>query len=315
MVKVNNFKSTMRALAFIFFFLGIMACTLYPFRVFASNSISTEITADGDKIAAFDEDKQTAFDSEPALNATSLLHAEQYQPPVYFPERQKRYVISQSWMRILPFLMMVMLAIATTRFFGRRRQKNIPTGNRTASEKTILLGIFLIMTIMTGVANAQISYPVKDAVVSLLGEGREIYQKDVDLTKDVKQVLKAKLWWEPKEDSIKVYYSKAQDGAVEAYAFILSDTLLKCGGRHRYCVKVSSKGQVEGVKILELNCPYSFAINNERFLGRLRLLNTTNADKMHIDAVTSATISSKLSVMIVRRALLLFELIKGKIND
>jgi hypothetical protein len=315
MFKDIKFESTRRSLTGIFLFLGIMACTLCPCRVFPSDPMSPAINAAEEKIATFDEEEEAASDSEPAADESSLLHAEHYQSPVYFPERQKRFTASQPWMRILPFVALILLALSTTRFFRRHRQKNNPTGNRKAFEKVVGFGIFMIMTITAGVANAQISYPVKDAVVSFLGEEREIYQKDIELTRDMKKTLKEKLWWEPRESSIKVYYNKTQSGAVDAYAFILSDTLLKCSGRHRYCIKVSSKGEVEGVKILELNCPYSFAINNERFLNRLKLLNTTNADKMHIDAVTSATISSKLSVMVVRRALLLFELLKGKIND
>jgi len=270
-----------------------------------------------EEIATFDEDEKTTSDSEHTANVSTVLHAEHYQQPVYHPERQKRFVTSRTWMRILPFIMLALLAIAMTGFFGRRRQKNIPTGNRPASELIIGLGIFLVITVTAGVADAQITYSVKDAVGSLLGGGREIYQKDIELTKDVKKILAEKLWWETQEKSIKVYYSKTQDGAIEAYAFVLSDILLKCGGAHKYCVKVSSKGQVEGVKLLELTCPYSFPINNERFLNRLKTLNVTNADKTHIDGVTGATTSSKLSVMVVRRALLLYELLnlKGKVND
>jgi hypothetical protein len=310
MIKNNNLEVIWRLPTFIFLFLITVTCTFIPCRAFSSESAGSAINEGKEEIATFDEDEKTAADSEHSVSVSTALHAEHYQPPVYFPERQKRFVASQRWMRTLPLVVLVFLVLATTRFFSRRRQ-----GNRPASEKIIGLVIFLIITLTTGVADAQITYSVKDAVSSLLGEGHKIYQKEFVLTKEVKQVLKDKLWWEPQESSIKVYYSKTQDGSVEAYAFILSDILLKCGGVHKYCIKVSSKGQVEGVKILELNCPYSFAINNDRFLNRLKLLNTMNADKTRIDAVTGATTSSKLSVMVVRRALLLFELVKGKVND
>lgn len=317
MIKRSHFKTIWRLPAFIFLFWVMIMCTINPCRVFALDSTTSESNEAKEEIATFDEDEETVFESEHAAkHSSSSLHAEHYQPPVYFPERQKRYLTSHVWMRIIPFAMLVILAIATTRLFGRRRQKNISEGDATASGKIIIgIGIFLAVMTTAGVAKAQITYPVKDAVVAFLGEGREIFQKDIELTKDMKKILKEKLWWEPRENSIKVYYSKTKDGAVEAYAFVLSDTLMKCNGRHRYCIKVSSTGQVEGVKILELNCPYSFAINNERFLNRLKILNTMNAGKTSIDAVTSATISSKLSVMVVRRALLLFELIKGKVNE
>jgi hypothetical protein len=190
----------------------------------------------------------------------------------------------------------------------------LSTGNRPTSGKIIPFGIFLIIALSAGLANAQINYSVKDAVTSLFGEGRKIYQKEIDLTTEVKQVLEEKLWWEPQESRIKIYYSKAQDGAIDAYAFVISDTLLKCGGVHKYCIKVSSKGQIEGVKILDLTCPYSFPINNERFLSRLKTMNSTNAGSIRIDGVTGATISAKLTVMVARRALLLFELLKEKVN-
>ena len=346
MIKSNNFGSVKLLLTFIFLFLWIMACTLSPCGAFGSESVHPIIILSDEEIATFDEDKEVAtfdehdeiatfdedeetasfdeneeatFGSESAANVSPLLHAEHYQAPLYFPDRQKRYLTSHRWMPTIPFVALVILALATTRLFGRRRpNKNIQSGNRTASEKIIIcicVGIFLIITITVGVTNAQISYSIKDAVVSLLGEGRELYQRNIKLTKDIKQILREKLWWEPEGSSIKFYYSKTGEETVEAYAFVLSDILLKCGGRHKYCIKVSSKGKVEGVKILELTCPYSFAVNNEQFLNNLKLLNATNAENEYIDAVSGATISSKLSIMIVRRALLLFELLNGSVND
>jgi uncharacterized protein with FMN-binding domain len=78
---------------------------------------------------------------------------------------------------------------------------------------------------------------------------------------------------------------------------------------------VSSKGQVDGVKILDLSCYRSFAISNQRYLDKFKVMNSTNADKTKIDAITGATISSKLTVMVVRRALALFELLQGNAND
>jgi hypothetical protein len=330
MFKNNNFESIRRLLAFIFFFFGVMVFTPCPGGVLASGSMSRFIDPADEEIAVFDEDEATATvheheetassgenneaasGAEAAASVSSLLHADHYKPPVYFPERQKRFMTSQTWMRILPFLVLVLLALATTRFLRKRGTKTIiKTGKRATSEKAgIGVGILLIITITAGVAEAQISYSVKDAVVSFLGDKREIYQNYIKVTMDVKQTLEEKLWWEPQESRIKIYYSRTKDGAIDAYVFVLSDTLLKCGGQHRYCIKVSSKGQIEGVKILKLTCPYSFPINNERFLSRLKLVNATNADNKSVDGVTGATISSKLTVMVARRALLLFELLK-----
>jgi hypothetical protein len=172
--------------------------------------------------------------------------------------------------------------------------------------------IFLIISISAGVSNALVYSPVKDAVVSFLGEGREIFQTDIAITPDVKQTLKKKVGWEPQTGSIKIYYSKTQDGAVEAYAFVFSEKLELCGGVHKYCVKVSSKGQVEGVKILELTCDRSYAINTKAFLNQFKTYNTTNAGNMNVDAVTGATLSTHLTHDVVRRTLALFELLKGQ---
>jgi hypothetical protein len=314
MISRNNFEVMRRFLAIVFLFSGILPCSFGLSG--SSGSTSPAVNAAEEKIATFDENEGTALDSEHSANASSLLYAEHHQSPVNFPERQKRYETSHLWMRIIPFGVLVMLAFATTSFFGKRRQRTILTGNGKASEKTVIgIGIFLIITIAGGVAYAQKSIPIKDAVVSFLGDASKIYEKDMQLTPDIKKILKQKLYWEPKESSIKVYYSKTSSGAVEAYAFVLSDTLMQCGGRHKYCIKVSSKGQVEGVKVVELTCYRSFAISNERYLDKLRVMNITNADKTKIDAITGATISSKLTVMVVRRALALFELLKGSAND
>jgi hypothetical protein len=339
MIKNNNFETISRLLTFILIFSWVMACILSPGGVIAAGSMSqfinpadeeiatfdeaeaaataddhqeTAATHEHEKTATFDDNAKAASGAESAANVSSFLHAEHYQPPVYFPERQKRFVTSQQWMRILPFVVLFMLAFATVGFLKKRVAKtDIQAGKRATSEKIGIGAIILLLfTITSGVAEAQISYSVKDAVVSFLGEGREIYQNYIKLNTDVKQTLQEKLWWEPQESRIKIYYSKTREGAIDSYVFVLSDTLLKCGGQHRYCIKVSSKGQVEGVKILNLTCPYSFPINNERFLSRLKLLNTANTDSKTIDGVTGATISSKLTVMMTRRALLLFELLK-----
>jgi Na+-translocating ferredoxin:NAD+ oxidoreductase RnfG subunit len=313
MINGHKLESAGRSLAFILLIPGIMVFIL---TAYASESTNPAITAADEKIATFNEDVGAASDSEHAENVSSLLHAKHFQAPIYLPQRQKRFVASHTWVHIVPFAVLVMLALATTRFFGKRGRKTTLPGNGAASEKVIIgVGLFLIIAMTAGVAGAQTTIPVKDAVVSLLGDASKIYQKDMELAPDVKRVLKQKLYWEPKESSIKVYYSKEPNGTVEAYAFVLSDTLMQCGGRHKYCVKVSSKGQVQGVKVIELSCYRSFAVSNERFLDKFKSMNTTNADKMHIDAITGATISSKLTVMVVRRALALFELLKGSAND
>lgn len=123
MIKSNNLESIIRLLTFIFIFSGIMAFSLIPYRVFASESINSVIDAEVEEIATFDEDEEATFDPEPSANVSSLLHGDYYQPPVYYPERQKRSVTSHIWMRIILFAALAMLALATTRFFGRRRQK------------------------------------------------------------------------------------------------------------------------------------------------------------------------------------------------
>jgi Na+-translocating ferredoxin:NAD+ oxidoreductase RnfG subunit len=316
MISGKNFKSIRQILTFIFLVLGIMVCSHSPLGISAFRTTNPIVHAADEMIASFDEEKESAADSKPAASVSPLLHAEHYQAPVYFPERQTQLATSRTWVRIIPFVLLVMLAFATAPFFGKRRKKNIPSGKRMTAEK-ILMGAMIPLIIMaiTGSAQAQTSVPVKDVVVSFLGDASKIYQKDMALTPEVKKALKQKLYWEPTESSIKVYYSKTPNGAIEAYAFVLTDTLMQCEGRHKYCVKVSSKGQVEGVKVLELTCYRSFAVSNQQFLDKLKVMNTMNAEKTHIDAITGATISSKLTVMVVRRALALFELLKGSAND
>jgi len=316
MVSGNSLDSIMRIFILILFALGITLCIVSLPGILASDSANPLINAGEEKIATFDEDQGSGTDFEHVADGSSLMHAEHYRPPAYYPQRQKRFVASHTWVHIVPFALLAMLALVTTSFFSKRRQKTVAGGKHVQSGTLIiLLGTSLIIGMTAGIAHAQTSIPVKDAVVAFLGETGKIYQKDMALTPDIKRVLKQKLYWEPKESSFKVYYSKASNGAVEAYAFVLSDTLMQCGGRHKYCIKVSSKGQVEGVKVLELSCYRSFAISNERFLDKFKVMNIENADKTRIDALTGATISSKLTVMVVRRALALFELLKGNMND
>lgn len=123
MVKNNNHESIMRALTVIFLFSGVMVFTITQDRVFASGSINPAPITAGEELATFEEDEKAVFDQEPTEDVSSLLHPEHYKPSVYFPERQKRSVTSHMWLHVIPFAALVVLAISTARFFGRRRQK------------------------------------------------------------------------------------------------------------------------------------------------------------------------------------------------
>lgn len=122
--KGNNFKTIRPIITFFFLFSAIIMCAPSPCRVFASGSTSPAINEAKEEIATFDEDEQATFDQASAADVSSLLYAGHYRPPVYFPERQKRSVTSYAWMHIIPFAALVMLALAATRFLGRRREKS-----------------------------------------------------------------------------------------------------------------------------------------------------------------------------------------------
>lgn len=208
--------------------------------------------------------------------------------------------------------------------------KEIKLGKRVSTFINLFSGVFLVISLTTGVAHAQRGFPgqggfqgrggfqgqggvsitTKDGVASLLGDG-EIYQKEIEFTEDVKNLLKEKVGWEPQDSNIKYYYTRSEDGAVDAYAFVLTEILQRCGGTHKYCIKISSEGQVEGVKILELNCHHSFGINSDSFLNQFKSMDTTNADTVHIDGVTRTTLSSDLTYWVVRRSLVLFNMVKN----
>lgn len=130
MIKTGIFESIRRLPAFILLFSGIMACALSPCRVFASGAMNPVVGEAADEIATFDEDEEAAFDRETASDGSPLLHAEHYRQSVYFPERQKRSLISYSWVHILPFAGLVVLALAASRFFARRKNKTILVVNR-----------------------------------------------------------------------------------------------------------------------------------------------------------------------------------------
>jgi hypothetical protein len=299
---------------FFLLFIGILVI------VIASGSvIPASVTAD-DEVAAFDEEEEAAFDSEPAATvqegggtALQLMHADHYHPAGYFPDRMKRSADAYPWMHIVPFAMLVILAVLTTQLLGKRRRKPVLAKSRVRLEKAASIGIgILIATSATvGISNALTYSSVKDAVVSFMGEGKKIYQTSIDITPDIKQMFAKELKWEPQESSIKVYYSKNADDVAEDYAFVLSDRLPQCGGLHKYCIKVSSKGQVEGVKILELTCDRSYCINTKSFLNQFKSFNSTNAKQEKYDAISGATYSTNLTYNIVRRTLMLYNILKG----
>lgn len=296
--------------------LGILAILI------VSGTITPVSVAADDEIAAFD-DEEASFDSEPGATvqesgavASSLMHADHYHPAGYFPERMKRFAGAYPWMHIVPFAVLVILAVMTTPFWGKRRRKPVAAGSRARLEKAASIGIvILIITSATvGISNALTYSSVKDAVVSFLGDGKKIYQTSIDITPDIKQMFAKELKWEPQESSIKVFFDKNADGDPDAYVFVLSDRLPQCGGLHKYCIKISSKGQVEGVKILELTCDRSYGINTKSFLNQFKSLNSTNAEQKKYDAISGATYSTDLTYNIVRRALMLYNVLKGNMH-
>jgi hypothetical protein len=292
-----------------------------------------------DETASFDEEESSSG-SEMEGSGTLLLHADYYQPSVYSPDRQVRTVAPTPWIRLLPFAALVLLALVTSRLFTKRRHVRL-AGAPAKLEKAAAITIGVSLAILTGVGvsnaqpgNFQGGFPqggfqgrgggggfqsqvyatVEEGVSSLLGSDRKIFEKEIDITGDAKQMLKNKTGWAPSESSIKVYYSKSPEGSVEAYAFVLSEILAKCGGTHKYCIKISSEGVVEGVDILELNCHHSYGVNNEWFLNQFDGLTTETLGSTRIDAVTRATLSSNLTKDVVLHALALFELAEGRSN-
>lgn len=313
MININ--ATSIRKLSkLLLLFLGILVI------VVTSGPVTPATDAADGEIAAFDEEEEASFDSEPGATgreggatALQLMHADHYHPAGYFPERMKRSADAYPWIHMVPFAVLVILAVMTTRLLGKRRRKPVLARRRAGLEKAAGIGIsILIATSATvGISNALTYSSVKDAVVSFMGEGKKIYQTSIDITPDVKQMFAKELKWEPQQSRIKVYYDKNNDGTAEDYAFVLSDRLPQCGGLHKYCIKVSSEGKVEGVKILELTCDRSYCINTKSFLNQFKSFNSTNAEQMKYDAISGATYSTDLTYNIVRRALMLYNILKG----
>ncbi|MGD9211097.1 MAG: FMN-binding protein [Desulfobacteraceae bacterium] len=325
MMTINKkFHLSKESISFFLFFLFIctLSWTLNPFQAVASESI--KILADGtsdENIATFDE--EASFDSDsstttPELgkSVSNLLHADHYHSPDFFPNRIKRSVDGHPWIRLLPFTVLVMLAITTIRFSAKRKQKPVMAKSRVGLKKvsSVSSGIILIVLVSVGISNALTYSSVKDAVVDFMGEGQKIYQTSIEITPDIKQTLKKELEWNPQKDSIKVYYNKTDDGTVDSYAFVLSEKLKLCGGLHKYCVKISAKGEVEGVKILELTCDRSYCINTKAFLNQFKAFNSVNANQKKYDTISGATLSTNLTQNIVRRALYLYNILKESTN-
>jgi len=321
----------------VFLFFGFPAVFLFPYPGTASSD-ATAVTGSqsGEERASFDEDAVAG--SETDTNVSPLLHADQYQSAVYSPDRQVRSVVSTPWIRGLPFAALVILALVVSRVFKTHRH-NRKFGAPAVFEKAaaIVIAVLLIPFTGTGIALAQRSFggqggfqqwgghgrnefqsqiyaTVEDSVSSLLGADREIYQKTIDITDDVKQMLKSKCGWTPDDSSIKAYYSKTREDAVEAYAFVLTELLPKCGGAHKYCIKVSANGEVGGVQILELNCHHSYGVNSQWFLDQFKGVTAEHLGNTRIDAVTRATLSSDLTKDVVLHALALFEVAEGRTN-
>lgn len=323
MIKKQNTETHRRWLPVIFLFSLAMVCVMNSWQVFGFASTNPKVYAGNEEMATFDQEEEASFDSEPAPGAqqheaspTSLLHTDHYHPPRYFPERVKRSLYSHPWIQIFPFAVLIVLALATTQWFGKRKRKPVLAKKRAVLGKVAGIGaiILLITSISVNVSNALSYSSVKDAVVSFMGEGRKIYQTNIDISPDIKKKFKKELQWETSSDRIKVFYSKTEDGSPEAYAFVLSDRLPQCGGLHKYCIKISSEGQVEGVKILELTCDRSYCINNKAFLNQFKSFNSTNIDKNKYDAISGATLSTDLTLNVVRRALMLYNILKGHAN-
>ncbi|MGD9223605.1 MAG: FMN-binding protein, partial [Desulfobacteraceae bacterium] len=232
--------------------------------------------------------------------------------------REKRSLSRIAWLQVIPF--MLVIAMGTLLSFSRKKakRKRVLTPKTRLSHKIMLV---LCTVLLAGLLTAKTSSALtintsKDTVIGFLGKGQKIYQKHIELTPEHMKQFTTRLGWTPDRTKYKAYYSKSDGQSVDAYVFILEDTLKACGGLHKYGIKVSAKGEVTGIKIIELTCDRSYCINNKAFLRQFKSFNSANAkDKAKTyDAMSGATLSTDLTLHIVRRALLLYEIIHGAVG-
>jgi hypothetical protein len=310
-------------------FLAIAASAsgLFLFQAHAGIDSPAAISAPDEELADFSEESEASFDDTDAnmtaarLNVSNqdhLFHTSHFHPPQLAGQREKRSLPRIAWLQAIPF--MLVIAMGTLLSFSRKKakRKSVLTPKTLLSKKVMLVlyGVLLAGLLTAKISSALTINTSKDTVIGFLGKGQKIYQKYIELTPDHIKQFTTRLGWTPDRTKYKAYYSKSDNQSVDAYVFILEDKLPACGGIHKYGIKVSAKGEVTGIKIMELTCDRSYCINNKAFLRQFKSFNTANAkDKAKTyDAISGATLSTDLTLHIVRRALLLFEITHGAVG-
>ncbi|MCP4746282.1 MAG: hypothetical protein GY874_09110 [Desulfobacteraceae bacterium] len=322
-------KLKTRISLFVLFFI----CTglIFAFRinarepeVYSAHHIKAAI-AQPVEIEADFEDEEADL-SDPALdkklaNAThqgELIHVAHFTPPVFFSERAKRSIEKRFWIRFSPFGFILFIAAITTPQSRRKKQRAMSLKKSFNLGKTaiVIIGIvsilsFLIALWPTDICHALQYSSIKNAVTDYLGKESKIYQTHIIITPDSKALFKKELGWTPPKSRYKVYYTKSDGGQPYAYVYVLSDKLNACGGLHKYCVKISAEGKIEGISIIELTCDRSYCINSKAFLAQFKRFDLTNArvKAKNYDAISGATQSTDLTRDVVLRALMLHRIL------
>ncbi|MCP4747254.1 MAG: FMN-binding protein [Desulfobacteraceae bacterium] len=252
--------------------------------------------------------------------SVKLLHSSHFSDAQFFPDRTQRFIEKSLVVRLMPFGLILCFAFMITPVSGWKRQRKISGRKEISKKKTavavaVAVALFILMVFLTSTVSYALQYSsVKEAVTDFLGKDKKPYQTYIDLTPDKKVLFKKEISWIPAKDRYKVYYSKADNGKPADYVYVLSDKLKICGGLHKYCVKVSTEGKVEGVKITDLTCERSYCINSKSFLSQFKNFDITNSKQKakSYDAISGATQSTDLTRDVVQRALMFHRILKQK---
>lgn len=174
----------------------------------------------------------------------------------------------------------------------------------------ILFVVFLFLILRIESLNADSLPSYANALKTLFPDLRVISEQKYGITRDIIKNIKTE--WKvrsfSRQDTEVVFYKAESNGNIK-YACI--DRVKGKWGPITYAVLLSSKGIIEKVEILDMKERRGNKIYDKNFLGRFtgKFIDKQNPDKIGVDSVSGATISSKAVINGIKRVLALFHVL------
>lgn len=180
----------------------------------------------------------------------------------------------------------------------------------------ILNGLFLcvLALMITCYSYAKVYTTAEESIKKIFLASQTVETKEIKLTEDKKKNIEKRLGCEISETSFVFYIGKTKE-EINGYSIVLNET-----GKHgsiTFIITINPDGKIKDIAVLESREVKGAKIAKKRFLRQFigKSLKDPLRLRKDIDAVTGATISSNAATRAARKALVIYEELKGDLSE